>query len=1225
MKTCPKLTVSALTLAASLWIGQSTRADTGVGLYPQMDGGFETQAIGPSTVLSSIAAGTQRTDWTVNNTSGAGSSIPGISPNGGRSGPYCMTNFSATAARRFQSPTAANGAIAGSTAYVVQYYYRTSSSVSATNLQGGASWSGTGNPIYSTAAPASGTSGAWSKFIGLITTSASSGSPIYGIGVVRFSTACTLPIDVDDFCVYPGSAADTTAPDSATSPTLVGASQGGLTLGWTDPGTGVDSGGYMVVRSTSDPTAVPNVNGIYAVGDTVNDGVGTPGTVAYLGATPSFADSGLAANTTYYYRIYTVDKAFNYSSAATFSGQTLGTSTPPSGASVTPSSVATNAGANVTFTLTLAAGDPPLVYAWHKQQDGGDVQVATTTNLTFTGVLGPNAGSYYVVVSNTTTHATTTSGVVSLAITGDPTIIVPPHNTFALLDGQAQFTVAAVGTAPTYQWYTFDGASTYTALNDGSQATGSTVSGSKTSALTISDIQLGDPTNFVVVATTAFGSATSAPVALLGVGSNTVLIAYWDFNGPEFTNRQINPTCLTNPVPYLGSGAASPVGTAYTPGLSPFSGVVDPQNGAGTYSPYLGPDGKRNYTNFSWGTSQYPVGNNKQNGVQFNVSTVGAKDIGISYDVRGTGTASKYQRLQYTTNGTDWLDYPTSTAVTLLSTYAPFAYNLTGFPGVADNPDFGFRIVTEFQSTATYGINPSDTYVGIANTYGSAGTLTYDIVSITGDSITNNNEPPVLSVLSDVTNNDFTPFTINFTASDDSTSPDQLAYSAVSLDPSVNADFLFGGSGAQRTLRVTPHYISNNKSAAPILVTATDANGDSTKAWFILTLLSQNQPPVVSLPASTVTNTLANAPITISFTVSDDHTGLGGLTYSVSSQNNTVVPQANIVVNGQGTANPTLVITPAHNQVGLANLSVTVNDNDPTEPRSTTVSLALMVRPNTNVIAIDYFNYDNVGALDTISDGYWTHLTGNLGQLQAGQGAAEVNTLDNTENLQVKLLGAPYLTNSPAILYASFSVNLSDLSRQPFVNGTYFSTFNDGSGVTGPYECRVIVATNGVSTLGDYRLGVTKLGADATSGQMFPMDLDPTVNYVVVTSLVLSNGYSTLWVNPLDQNSPSVVDTAVGNTNYNISDFELRESGGTGGAVFVSRLKIGTTFDSVFPSLHVQPGNDASHVIVTWADPTLSIQYATDIAGPWTDLPAAVSPYTYDISGNTQTYFRFGQ
>jgi hypothetical protein len=75
----------------------------------------------------------------------------------------------------------------------------------------------------------------------------------------------------------------------------------------------------MVVRGLADPTTAPNVNGVYQVGNTVAAGQ----TVVYLGTTPSFTDNGLTHNVKYYYRIYTVDKAFNYSSGLAYSDSTV--------------------------------------------------------------------------------------------------------------------------------------------------------------------------------------------------------------------------------------------------------------------------------------------------------------------------------------------------------------------------------------------------------------------------------------------------------------------------------------------------------------------------------------------------------------------------------------------------------------------------------------------------------------------------------------------------------------------------------------------------------------------------------------------------------------------------------------------------------------------------------------------------------------------------------------
>src|SRR5262249_19708268 len=159
-----------------------------------------------------------------------------------------------------------------------------------------------------------------------------------------------------------------------------------------------------------------------------------------------------------------------------------------------------------------------------------------------------------------------------------------------------------------------------------------------------------------------------------------------------------------------------------------------------------------------------------------------------------------------------------------------------------------------------------------------------------------------------------------------------------------------------------------------------------------------------------------------------------------------------------------------------------------------------------------------------------------------------------------------------------------DPAKQPFANGSYFTAFNDGSGNTADVEGLVVAATNGAAP-GFYRLGIANLvGANATNSQMFPLDLTAGSNYVVVAKLVLSNGNSTLWINPSSPASPSVTDTTPLTNRFNMTQFEFRESGQSAGAINVSKLKVGTTFDSVLPALHItQQGNNA---IVDWSDPT---------------------------------------
>lgn len=920
------------------------------------------------------------------------------------------------------------------------------------------------------------------------------------------------------------------------------------------------------------------------------------------------------------------------------------TSAPPVITGIGPASITTNVGFNVSFTVTNS-GTPPFGYLWYKEIPGVSTNLisgATNATLVLSSVLGGSAANYQAVVTNAANSAGVTSSVVSLTVTGDPTIAVQPANTYGLISNRVEFAVGVLGTSPNYQWHFTDAAGNpIGSVVNGTQADGSVISGANSGVLTIDNVQANEQyTNFNVTVQTAYGGPiTSSNATLLTVGYTNVL-AFWDFNGPEFTNYTVNPSCTVTPAPFIGVGSALAVGTAYSPGpypqtsssFSPFSGSVDPNNGNGfeSYPAYAYAPGYPAHTPpFSWGTSQYPTnGNpalNKTAGVQFNVSTVGAKNIQLYYESRFSGTASLYERLQYTTDGITWIDYPTSSTWTSTAiTWYPFNYNFTGFSGVANNPNFGVRVVSEYQSTATYGVSGNTNFVGAANTYGTSGTLTYDVVTFSGAAITNNNVPPILTVGFANTNMlDYVPTNIGFTVTAGTTPADNLSYSAVSLNASAfNPTFAFSGSGANRILTITPNSIAASVAAAPILITATDANGDSAVTWFDVTVGTVNLPPTNSLTQLSQTNILANTALVIPFSVGDDRTAVGGLTYAVSSGNNTVIPAGNISIGNQGTASPTLNILPGTNQLGVGTVSVTVYDNDTQAPKSTTAVVPVMVRPNTNIVAVDYFNYDNSGALDAVSSGFWQHLTGNYGQMHVGGGVVTVDTKNNTENLQTALLGAPYRTNSASVLYCSFMVNLADTANMPINNGTYFACFNDGSGNTANVEGLVVVATNGVATPGDYRLGIANpVGANGTNAQMFAQDLSPNVNYVVVASLVLTNGQSTLWVSPSGPSSPSVTDTSSLSSKYNITQFELRESGGTGGAVSVSYLKVGTTFDSVFPSLHVSSAG--SNVIVNWSDPTLAVQATTNLLNPFTDLVGATPPYTNNASTTNTLFLQF--
>ena len=306
---------SFLLVSALMMFSGVIKAQQVIGSFPTMDGGFENQTPGAVTLVSSVPTGTQRTDWTINtaaNVSGTGV----FTGTGGRSGPkYVTYGSTGTTARRLQSPTATpTGAIVNATAYTVQYYYRTPGAVAATNGQRGISPDGTAQPGTYSATAMAATSGTWSLIQVSQTSGSSAANPKYGIGIIRFNTVSTVDIDVDDFVIYAG-AADNTAANSAGTVTVNNPTLNSLDVSWVSASGGVDGGGYVVVRYATLPNADndPNQRGIYAVGNTTTNGTGSlTGTIVYIGTGNSFTDGSLASNTSYYYKVYTVDKAFNY-------------------------------------------------------------------------------------------------------------------------------------------------------------------------------------------------------------------------------------------------------------------------------------------------------------------------------------------------------------------------------------------------------------------------------------------------------------------------------------------------------------------------------------------------------------------------------------------------------------------------------------------------------------------------------------------------------------------------------------------------------------------------------------------------------------------------------------------------------------------------------------------------------------------------------------------------
>src|SRR5262249_46284723 len=133
---------------------------------------------------------------------------------------------------------------------------------------------------------------------------------------------------------------------------------------------------------------------------------------------------------------------------------------------------------------------------------------------------------------------------------------------------------------------------------------------------------------------------------------------------------------------------------------------------------------------------------------------------------------------------------------------------------------------------------------------------------------------------------------------------------------------VFGGSGANRTVTVSP--AANQNGSATITVTVSDGLL-SANDTFVLTVNPVNDAPTITdIPDQTIAvNGTTGA---LSFTIGDVETAAGSLTLTRNSSNTTLVPLANVVLGGSG-ANRTVTVTPASGQTGTSTITVTVSDS----------------------------------------------------------------------------------------------------------------------------------------------------------------------------------------------------------------------------------------------------------------------------------------------------------
>lgn len=290
-----------------------------IGNYPLINGGFEgAQINGSSTNIPTGAPNWQ---------SGGGGGTNAISDYGGRSGPsklvisnsYTSNN---TNPRTFISPAMPIAVVLPNKSYQLVFWYKANDNVNFPpnyTVVGASTASGVSATYPATTITNYGTTpSVWVKKVLSFTTANTASANGFAAFKMGSNTAgLNQKVDIDDFVMYPGTVEDNTVPGQPTGATIVNTIPDEFEVSWSQPNPlPLDITGYLVVRYTTAPTSSDNLlqKGIYAQLNTVksiNDGL-----VVYVGNNTSFTDRNeVVDGAKYYYKIYAVDQAFNYSNA----------------------------------------------------------------------------------------------------------------------------------------------------------------------------------------------------------------------------------------------------------------------------------------------------------------------------------------------------------------------------------------------------------------------------------------------------------------------------------------------------------------------------------------------------------------------------------------------------------------------------------------------------------------------------------------------------------------------------------------------------------------------------------------------------------------------------------------------------------------------------------------------------------------------------------------------
>ena len=316
------------------------------------------------------------------------------------------------------------------------------------------------------------------------------------------------------------------------------------------------------------------------------------------------------------------------------------------------------------------------------------------------------------------------------------------------------------------------------------------------------------------------------------------------------------------------------------------------------------------------------------------------------------------------------------------------------------------------------------------------------LYTVPGGGTNNPHLPPTISAIGGQTiqtNSTLAP--VPFVIADPDSAVESLTLTAYSSYPALvpAGNILFGGSGAERTVQITP--AANASGTATIGIIVTDESGNNAVAQFSLTVLAGAGTPGASpviLGLSNLTLLENSSGTNLPFVVSDSDTPAASLSVAIASDNPLLLPYANLSVSGSG-ANRVLQLTPALSQTGVSQVSVIAADDT---GHSTTNTFRVTVVPDPLARTLTLLTNGNgtvspdlMARVLTVGKVYTVTARPALGNLFAGWSGDRVST---SPRLTFTLV-------SNMVLQASFIPDPVYLSR-----GSYTGLFAEYEGVRVP-------------------------------------------------------------------------------------------------------------------------------------------------------------------------------